>query len=184
MRIDEARLLATQLSTEEQKLYADACRGMQDGSVVELGIYIASGAPIFGYLAELLLDGCRGEGDYKLEAKNVKKGGRPLSYRIDTYGRKQAIGIEALSLLNREGNGCFEAVLSEVMSRRKVSRATVTNAIAMVRGELAGEYGEIANLAALEAAFPGHRAKLGKRSTLYMIKLDRLRADAQGDMGN
>jgi len=184
MQVDKARRLATRLDIEEQKLYADACRGLQDGSLEELGRYVVSGAPIFGYLAELLLDAACGEGNYKLELKNAKKGGRPLSYRIDTYGRKQAIGIEAISLLNREGDGCFEAVISEVMARHSVSRAMVTNAVAMVRRELAGEYGEFANLAALEDAFPAHKASLGSESTLYTIKLDRLRADGQENMSN
>nr|WP_086493871.1 hypothetical protein [Novosphingobium panipatense] len=167
--------------TELLKLYSLAVDGLSNGDLAPLKTYMLAGGAMVGFLAELLVDAMRGEGEYRLEMKAQKRGHRPRDARFAAYQAKQKLGIETLTLLRSAGESCFEAVICEQMAANAVSRATITNALSMVRRELQHEYGEFADLEALVKAFPAEfEPKLTNRSTLYLLSLDRLRPAEEG----
>lgn len=126
--------------------YWDAMSGLEDGQIAPLGAYIRAGYIIDGALARQILWAIEERAGYRFTLIGVKKGQRTASHRSAMYQRNLKIGIWVEKRLRLAAKGEFESVISAAITKFKVGRTVVTEAHALLKNHLAGDFGNLKNI--------------------------------------
>lgn len=145
-----------ELPDELKDMHMDAVQGLFDGDPAPLAAYIRAGYAVDGSLAYWIAAAIKGEYGYRFILKGTKKGQRPQSERFAKYQRELEIGIWVEQRLRAAAPGEFESVISDAITEFEVGRTVVTDALALLRRQISGDYEGISCVdgVTLSRAFP------------------------------